>query len=276
MKTGFSMPGVVLAACAFGALPSVVAADESGDGNGITLDLGTFMLNTHTSVRVDGDTQRGSDVDLEDDLGFGDVSRFRLDGAWRFADRHSVRAMYFDNSRSRTNSIDRTLDIRDTEFPIGADVASEFRTRIADITYEYAFLQKPGYELAASFGVHSVSFDFGMEADVTVPGSTSSVHLDESVDTGSPLPLVGVRGQWQLSERWSLEARAQYFYLSIDEYDGSISDVYAGATWMFSKHVGLGVGYNQFRFKVDVDQRLFNGALSWRYGGAMAFLRAAF
>ena len=270
------MPGVVLAVCAIGALSSPAAAAGDESGNGITLDLGTFFLNTHTSVRVDGDTQVGSDVDLEDDLGFGDVNRFRLDGAWRFSDRHSVRAMYFDNSRSRTKSIDRTLEIGDTEFPIGVDVSSELRTRIADITYEYAFLQKPGFELAGSFGLHAVSFDLGMEADVTLPGATSSVHLDESVDTGSPLPLVGVRGRWQLSEQWSIEARAQYFYLSIDEYDGAISDIYAGATWMFSKHVGLGLGYNQFRFKVDVDQRLFDGALSWRYGGAMAFLRAAF
>jgi hypothetical protein len=275
VKAKFSVALGAAMAMSSGLWPMQASADDTGGDNGISIDLGTFLLNTHTSVRVDG-AREGSELDLREDLGYEDLNRFRIDAAWRFAERHTLRAMYFDNSRTQTKVINRTLQIGDTTYPIGVDLTSEFSTRIADLTYEYTFLQKPKYQLAASFGLHSVSFGLDMQADVTLPGTTTQARLAESVDTGAPLPLVGMRGAWQLSDHWTLEARAQYFFLSMDGYDGSISDMYAGATWMFSEHVGLGLGYNQFRFRVDVDQRSFNGDMSWRYGGALAFLRAAF
>ena len=44
---------------------------------------------------------------------------------------------------------------------------------------------------------------------------------------------------------------------------------------MFAEHFGVGLGCNQFAFRVDVDEGSFNGTLRWRYGGALLFVKAA-
>jgi hypothetical protein len=36
--------------------------------------------------------------------------------------------------------------------------------------------------------------------------------------------------------------------------------------------VGVGLGYNDFRFRLKLDKDRFDGRLGWDYGGAMAFV----
>src|SRR5215510_10819100 len=83
-----------------GATLFMSAAAQAGDAsnpltNHYSFSLGGFAFDTNTTVRLDGETSRGSDVDLEDDLGFGDKNSFRIDGYWRFGEsgRHKVRLM---------------------------------------------------------------------------------------------------------------------------------------------------------------------------------------
>ena len=63
-------------------------------GDAFHLSLGTFVVNTDTKLRLDGDAgEQGRQIDWEKNFGEGDVNRFRLDGYWRFADRHKLRAL---------------------------------------------------------------------------------------------------------------------------------------------------------------------------------------
>jgi hypothetical protein len=235
-----------------------------------SLEVGTFLLSTDTQVRVDGSNgQPGTDFDVEQSLGHKDVSRFRIDGAWRFGDRHSVTALWFDNARSNTRVIDRNITVGDVTYPLNAEVSSRFSTKIIDLAYEYVFLQRESYELAGSVGLHKISFGL----DLSVEGSTSQAALSSDVNTGAPLPLFGLRGSWQLTDQLKLDAHAQYFTLSVNDIDGSVYDLRADLTWMFSQHFGAGLGYNEFRFKADLDRPRFNGRLRWQYGGPLVFVR---
>jgi hypothetical protein len=237
-----------------------------------SVELGTFLVSTDTKVRVDGTGgQQGTEFDAETTLGYSDSTRFRVDAAWRFADRHSVKAMWFDNTRSNTNVIDRTITVGDNTYPVNATINSEFNTRIFDVAYEYVFMQRESWELAGSFGLHAIKFGIKLDSQ----GTGGQASLSNSVSTGAPLPLFGLRGTWQLTENLRFNAAAQYFTLKIDEYSGEVLDLRADVTWMFNKHFGAGVGYNHFDFDVNIDRPNFNGSLDWKYGGGLLFLRAA-
>ncbi len=45
---------------------------------------------------------------------------------------------------------------------------------------------------------------------------------------------------------------------------------------MFSRHVGVGAGYNLFGVDVDVDRDRFRGSLDWNYSGAQIYVTATF
>lgn len=237
-----------------------------------SLELGTFFVSTDTKVRVDGSGgQAGTEFDAERTLGYSDSTRFRLDGAWRFAERHSITAMWFDNTRSSNRVIDEEITVGDTTYPINAEIRSEWSTQIIDVAYEYVFMKRESWELAGSFGLHTIKFGLDLEAET----SGGQANLSNDVSTGAPLPLFGLRGTWQLTKELQLNAHAQYFTLSIDEYSGEVVDLRADLTWMFTKNFGMGVGYNHFDFDVDIERPKFTGSLGWKYGGALVFLRAA-
>ena len=255
------------------------AAEETADERNpleskFIVDVGYFFLSTDMRVRVDGETtaNTGSDIDYDDTFGIGDFDRFRMDGLWRIAPRHLLRAMYFQNNRHAIRSIDREVEFGDETFPVGATVDAHSDLTVAQLSYEYAFLRRENYELAGAIGVHYVDMNLSLDATLSAAGNQTSRRADASASTSAPLPVLGLRWMWRLPHDFYVTALAQYFQLQFDPYKGSLTDLKASVVWQPTDHVGIGLGYNDFGFRFDIDARGdFDGRLRWNYGGAMAF-----
>jgi hypothetical protein len=139
-------------------------------------------------------------------------------------------------------------------------------------------MRRDKFELAGGIGIHYVNLGLTLDGTLNVQGGGSvSGERTADADTAAPLPVLGIRGLWQLPWNLYLTAQAQYFYLDFEEYKGSLRDLKATLVWQFADHVGVGVGYNDFGFKFDIeDKRDFDGRLRWNYGGLMAFASVAF
>ncbi len=243
------------------------------------VDVGWFFMSTDMRVRVDGDTQEttGDDVDFDDTFGIGDFDRFRADVLWRMSDRHLLRFMYFENNRDASRTIERDITFQDETFPLGATVNARSNVTVVQLGYEYAFLQRDTYEIAGGIGIHYVDLGLGLDATITAQGSTASRSLDQNATTEAPLPVLGLRGTWNLPHNFYITGQVQYFYLEFDPYSGSLLDLKFSAVWQMSEHVGIGLAYNDFAFRFDIDDRgSFDGRLRWDYGGAIAFVTFMF
>ena len=280
-SVGHSVTGASASwACAAALLMSAPAAwtDEMPDvlNDPWQLSLGSFIVDTDTEVRLDGDTQGGTDIDWENTFGGGDATRFRIDGQWRFAERHKARFMWFSSSTSRSKTIEEEINWGDETFPVNAKVESEFDFDVYELAYEYAFLRRDTYELNASIGLHYTDLSLSLAAKAASSGGTLTADIKEEGSVGAPLPVIGLRGLWQLPHNFWIEAQAQFFAISIDEYDGNLQDYKIMATWQPKKWLGIGVGYNRFAVDVDVDSDRFNGSLDWTYEGPMLSYSAVF
>lgn len=270
------MHGAILTSLASGA---VHAAETGPLDSTFIIDAGGFFLSTDTRVRVNGETSDviGSDIDFENTFGIGDTDRFRVDARWRLAQRHSIRGMYFENNRSGSREIEREIQFGDESFPIGLEVDARSELRVIQLSYDYAFLSSPRYEVAAGLGLHMLDAELGLSAELTSSGGSVSRQAEESAATQAPLPVVGLRGLWRLGDSVYVTAAAQYFYIELDDYDGSLTDLSASLVWDVTRHVGIGVGYNDFGMRFDVeDKGSFDGRLRWSYGGALAFVSMKF
>jgi hypothetical protein len=255
------------------------AADRNALESKVIVDAGWFFVSTDMRVRVDGETSDtvGSDVDFEDTFGIGDFDRFRIEGSWRFASRHLIRGMYFESNRGASRSLQRDVVFRDETFPLGLTVAARSELAIAQLSYEYAFLKRDNYELAAGIGVHYFEIGLGLDATLSGLGGSASRSLDAEATTQAPLPVLGLRALWQLPHDFYITAQVQYFSLDFEEYSGSLLDLKASFVWQLSDHVGIGVAYNDFGFSFDIEDRGdFDGRLRWDYGGAIAFATVMF
>src|ERR1044072_2435815 len=86
-----------------GALLAICAGQASAEDTQLSqqpfqIALGSFTNESDITIRADGDTSEGTELEWGDTFGDVDGTKFRLDGYWRINDRHHVRLMYTENS----------------------------------------------------------------------------------------------------------------------------------------------------------------------------------
>jgi hypothetical protein len=266
-------------AAAFCCACGVAAAGDDSNllSDRFNVSAGGFVLDTDTTLRFDANgLDRGTEFNWEDEFGEGDITRFRLDAQWRFAERHKLRSMWFSTERDATQQIDQTIRWGNVTFPVGVDVSSRFAFDVFELAYDYTLLRRPDYEIAGSFGVHYTSIEADLEAEFVAPGPGGSVRVRDEADVDAPLPVAGLRTTVHLGRQFWLDATAQYFYLSIDKYSGSIQDFRLSVTWQPRRWMGVGIGYNRFAVDVNVDDDQDSGKLDWMYRGPILFYSASF
>lgn len=277
-RPNVARPSLLLAVASLASSFPAWSAGEDGSllTNRFTASLGTFLMSTDTTLRLNGAAGNvGTEVDLEKDLGIGGADRFRVDLNWRMTDRQHLRALYFDFGSENTQTIDTELVIGDTTYPVNAELTAGLSVKVYELAYEFAFLQRDNMELLGSFGAHVLDVGFFARGQGSVGGQSTTLRT-ESGSTAAPLPVLGLRYLWQFAPEWYLEVQGQYFQAKIDVYDGNLHDVRAGVTWMFNRHVGVGAGYNLFGVDVDIDRDNFRGSLDWNYSGAQIYVTATF
>ena len=249
------------------------------------VDFGTFVVasNLNGSLRGAANT---SDQNVNFDKQFGtnaDQTRWRLGLLWRITERQRLRFMYFNNDIKRTRTIDGNIDWGDYTFIAGGQVTAEQKFQVYELSYEFAFLRRDNYEIVASGGIHydDLKLTLSGNASLTVDTPTGPVaqptaFASKQSNVPAPLPVLGLRGDWAVSDHVYLDASVQVFKLSYDGIDGNWSDLWASATWMFNHHFGIGIGYDRFATHVDLNKGSFNGRLNVGYQGGLIFVRGGF
>jgi hypothetical protein len=241
------------------------------------VSLGSYVISADTSVRVDGDAgERGTRVNWERTFGGGDLTRFRVDLQWRFAEHHKLRALWFNSDRSKTKTIDREINWGDTTFPVDARLKGNINYDIYELAYEYAFFRRDTYELSASIGAYYGQFNASLAGDIASPDGTSQIHAKADASINAPLPVLGLRGQWLLPYNLSLDVSGQWFKASINQYNGDLQDYRGTLTWQPKEWLGIGFGYDYFSAHGDTDSHSFKGSLDWTFQGPMIYYSAAF
>lgn len=237
-----------------------------------SVSLGAFFTDRDSDTRIDAEAgDPGTDIDLEDDLGFDKSDTvFRLDAYWRFAAHHRIDFSAFDLSRTATKAIERDITIGDTTFEIDSEVEGDLDLNIYKVAYTWQFLNDESDFLGLTAGLYVA--DIGTSFSSSGPLGLST----ESNDITAPLPVVGLRGEYHLSERWLLRGSAEIFLFEYNEFDGSLYDLFAGIDYAFNDTVALGLGLNSVRLNVGFDGNRFQGDVDWAYAGAMLYLKADF
>jgi hypothetical protein len=254
------------------AAPAVQAEAGNPLNDTFSVSLGGFLLNTKTNLRVDGESIQGNEFDTERDLGLNDSDRFRVDGYWRMTPRQKIRVMYFSTDNSATKTLDRDIEIGDNLYPIDLEITAGMKTTVTAISYEFDFMRSDNYELGVTGGIHNLKFDFHIEGS----GNGQNIAAETSSEANGPLPVIGLHGVWRINDKFYFDAGAQFFKISVDPYDGRVSNYDASFVWQATKHFGFGAGWNSFVTKLDVNGDKFDGSLRWSYGGARIYVIASF
>jgi len=245
------------------------AQAQSIEGDRFSISLGVFFTDRDTETALDGTTANGTPTDLENDLGLDSSDNvFRLDGYYRFNERHRVDFSVFDLSRSSSKQIEREIQWRDTLYAIDTVIDADFDLTIYKAAYTYSFMRRENGYLGATIGIYA--------ADTKVGLSEQNLGQAEVGDITAPLPVIGLRGEREFADNWTFRASGEFFFIEYEDIDGSLVDLYAGLDYAVTDSMSIGLGVNSVALDVDASQSSFQGSLDWKYTGGLLFLKLDF
>ncbi len=249
-------------------IPAAIA--HADDDTKFSISVGVFLTDRNSRTRVDGTAgMEGTEVDLEGDLGLNrSDSVFRIDGYYRFNKKHRVDFSVFDLSRSASKVIEKDIEWNNTLFPIDTTIDSDFDLAIYKIAYTWSFMRRDKGYLGLTAGLYIADFGTRLEGE--------TIGELESSGFTAPLPVIGLRGQYDFSEKLSFRASGEIFALEYEDYSGSLYDIYAGLDYQFFKHVAIGIGINAVKLNIGVSKERFDGDIDWRYDGGLIFFKFDF
>lgn len=250
------------------AVRSEVAADEHYPNmyRRFGASLGMALLgNFNSQVSVGTDFLVGASLDLEDTLGIGESDFIgRLDSHWAFSPRHRIDFSLFDINRSGTRTVGEDIDFGEVVIPAG-EVDTTFNTMVLKLSYRYNFVADTRTAIGFSAGFHTMGIDLGLDS--------TSGSVEESFDVTAPLPVIGLHGEYALSERWKILSSIELFQIDIGYFSGYLQDSRLAIEHDTFEHVGWGVSLNGFRMGADMEDGPLTAEIEYAYQGVIIYLR---
>lgn len=229
-----------------------------------------FQPKVSTLLRYDSSTgATGTEFSVEDTLGLGDALNQGTIEMWlRMSERHRLRVDYYKMTRKGDVVLDQLVTFGDSTFLPGERVVSNMDLRELGLTYTYSLLRRETIEVGVGLGLHLLQVEGAAEVPLRFVG--------EDFDTAGPMATLAVDGTWRIKERFSVNARVQYFQGNIDAVDGLFGAYHLDVQYRWRPNFAIGLGYSQTRMKVDSTDPDFSGLFDMEYKGPEAFIRVSF
>ena len=241
----------------------------------VRLSIGVTRVSTDTDLRLDSSAGlTGNAVNLENQFGLsGSNWQPKFQVMVRAGKRHRLRFDYFGLDRTGHTTLGlqaQPIVLKDVVFQAGDPIATTMNMRTLGLSYEYSFIHRERFELAAVLGINDT--DISLRARV----QTQFRHVDQLDDKAGPLPTLGLDTTWVLSKRFYVDARVQYLKASIDHVDGLLSFYEASAQYRLRPNVAFALGYQAIKAYFDSRQPSNAGFFNFNTKGPELFVRVGF
>jgi hypothetical protein len=231
------------------------------------LSLGAaFYSNFDSTAQIDTSTSVGTVLDLEDFLGIDDDSLVaRVDAFYSFSPRHRIDLSLYDIERDGRRAIEDDIQVGPVVIPAG-EVDTQLDTLIVKAAYRYNFVADTRTAIGASLGLHTLGIDLAIES--------VDFEVSEEFRATAPLPVLGLHGEYALSERWKLLGSTELFQIDLGYAEGFLADNRLALEHDLFEHVGWGLAFNGFQLDAEVEDSPLVTDLEYAYQGLFLYLRA--
>jgi len=187
----------------------------------------------------------GTSVDFTNTLG-GDTSTdaFRVDGLYRFNDRHAVGFSWYRVGLSGEKSLNQDIQINDQTINAGATTQTGLSFNTYRLLYNYSFYRNDKVELGISPGLYVMKTNFNFAGQGTINGASGETTvINEQITL--PLPSIGLIANYNITSKLQAQTRFDFFYLSIGQYTGEMFEFYAGLEYRLFQHFAMGAAYDR-------------------------------
>ena len=269
---------VLLAAAPAFSLASIAAHAQDQEADRFTLRVGAMSASADSTLSAET-TFMDERYRFSENVDFGsDEWVPRIDGVFRFGDRHRLVFDYFNYDKKRRETLGEDISFDDVTIPAGSFARAELDFQLASLLYDYAVVENEDFSLGLQVGAEWA------KAEASLLAEAGDERWSDRASEDGYAPVVGVRFTARPGDRWLLNLQGQYLdagWGDFGDYDGSISRINAVAEYRFTDNFGLFGGYEWYRLDVRRDVRgdfIEDGIVGWdqRFKGPVVGVTLAF
>ena len=231
--------GVILAA-GFASVPTLAAGDILG------FEPQYWDQSMAGTVRVDGDTLPGTEIDLGDDLGLEEKDKLPAGRLWiHWLKRNYLIFTAFDSKRNGVEVLASDLVFNDQTFLAGEQVKSRVETDLKSLLYGYNFLDLRLVKVGFRIGANRLGFDARLDSASTPVEASSS----ESVT----FPVAGLGIAFEPVPWLRFTGEAAGIGGNIGSNDVTFYDARIQAEVYWAHFFGMIAGYRRMKTEVDLE-----------------------
>jgi hypothetical protein len=211
----------------------------------------------------------GLSVNLEKALGLSSSTLvLRGESEYNFGPRRRshVRLGYFYLLRNSVKTLENEIEIGDVVYPIGTDVSSKMDLHIIRAMYDYSFYRDRRASLGLSVGLYVLPTSYSIGADQII---------DEADAFVLPLPVIGFQSAFIITSKFIIKTNWELLYAKFQNFQGDISDLNVWLEYHPLNHLGIGLGFNAFRFSMTATEewkaREFAGTYKTGFTGLLLY-----
>lgn len=239
--------------------------------------VGGYISTFDTEVRADGETDSGTTIDLERDLGLDeDAVIGYVAVAWRPWENHEFALAYYGNKTDETKQLSRDIEFDGTVYEASATVRSEFDVTAYEAYYVWWAASHESWALGPRAGLVWYSADLSIDVEIEADGEQAGGTVNRGISADLPAPTIGAAWRWSPSEDWRISADAGYFAADFNDVDADVLFGRAGVEWFPWDRVGFTLDYVVSRIEADARKSSFNGQFDFvdsgiRFGAVYRF-----
>jgi len=251
----------VMTACA------LAWAEEDQLPDRFMLRLSGYQIrDADTIVRLEANNQTGGAfIDFNETLG-GESSAtvFRLDGLYRFNERHGIGFGWYALKFTGSKVLDKEIDWAGRIYPANTKVDSEIKFGIYKVDYQYSMFHNDKAELGASFGFNIMKISTSVVAQ--------GINQSGSKSVSAPLPVWGLFADYKFTPWFSAFYSYQFFFVNFqDKNKGAIQDFLLGLEYRLFRNIALGAAYNRFGMQLESKGEMATLNFDTNWNGGMLY-----
>jgi hypothetical protein len=214
-----------------------------------------------TNLRFESSTGiLGVKINFEDNLG---MDKYRVmpmfNARFNIKNRHNIFALYYGLPRDAYYVTKQDIEYGDRFIPQGTEVFSYFNTNVYSLGYMYDVVSDSRSRLGLFVNFYVLTVATGV--------SSSTEPLNESFRVTAPLPNFGAQAYYKINDWFGVSGLISLFFLSIDEFSGSIHTLSGQMDFYLTRWLEAGLGYYLFDLNLEVSKTQFTGLFDYLYKG---------
>ena len=226
--------------------------------------IGGYITDFDTTVRADGETETGTEVDLRRDLGLDERNTVATLGVtWRPFDNHEFGLSYYRDDAEASRRITRTIEFDGTEYEANSTVRANVDLDAYDLYYVWWAANNERWALGPRVGLVWYRMELGLSVEIDSAGNRIDGAISESVDADLPAPTIGGSWRWAPLDQWRCSADVGYFTADVNDIDADVTFGRIGVEWFPWERAGISLDYTRRKIEADADRSDFAGNLEF-------------